>query len=84
MQNFYNIIIALGFVALNVMTIGYFVPSTVAYYRRNDCGNVNSIFVLNFFLGWTLVGWVIALIWAMKDKQQPQVVIVQSAPNNDR
>jgi len=78
MKNFYSIFIAICFIILNIMTIGYFVPSTVAYYRRNDCGNVNSIFVLNLFLGWTLVGWVIALIWAMKDKPQPQVIIVKS------
>ncbi|WP_396189723.1 superinfection immunity protein [Flavobacterium sp.] len=74
----YSIAKGIGFFILNVFTFCYFLPSTVAYYRRDKCGNVNSIFVLNLFLGWTLVGWVIALIWAMKDKPQPQVIIVQS------
>lgn len=75
MKTIYSIFIAIGFIMLNIMTIGYFVPSTVAYYRRNECGNVNSIFVLNLFLGWTLVGWVIALIWAMKNKSEKQVIV---------
>ena len=79
MKNLYNIFIAFGFLALNIMTFGYFVPSTVAYYRRNECGNVNSIFVLNFFLGWTLIGWVVALIWAMKDKPHHQIILVKDA-----
>ena len=26
--------------------------------------NLISIGLLNFFLGWTVIGWIIALIWA--------------------
>lgn len=40
----------------------YFVPFIVASKRRKR--NVVAIFWLNFFLGWTVVGWVIALVWA--------------------
>jgi hypothetical protein len=29
--------------------------------------NAGAIFVLNLFLGWTLIGWVIALVWAVAD-----------------
>jgi hypothetical protein len=25
------------------------------------------IFLINFFFGWTLIGWVIALVWAFND-----------------
>jgi len=28
--------------------------------------NLGSIFLLNLFLGWTMVGWVVALVWAVK------------------
>ena len=42
----------------------YFLPSIVALARSKR--DTLSIFFLNFFLGWTLVGWVIALIWAVK------------------
>jgi len=34
-----------------------------------------SIFLLNFFLGWSVVGWVISLIWACKSDR---VVYVQA------
>jgi len=45
----------------------YFLPSIVANKRKKD--NATAITVLNLFLGWTLIGWVIALVWAVsKDK----------------
>ena len=42
----------------------YFLPSIIAFVRSKR--DATSIFVLNFFLGWTLIGWVIALVWALK------------------
>jgi hypothetical protein len=42
----------------------YFLPAIIAFARsKRDAG---SILVLNFFLGWTAIGWVIALAWALK------------------
>jgi hypothetical protein len=40
----------------------YFFPSILAGYR--NMRNSVSIYVLNFFLGWTIIGWIVALIWA--------------------
>ncbi|WP_174299560.1 superinfection immunity protein [Caulobacter sp. S45] len=40
----------------------YFVPTIVAF-RRKDRQRT-AIFILNLFLGWTLIGWVGALVWA--------------------
>lgn len=40
----------------------YFLPTLVALLRHKR--NTLSIFLLNLFLGWTLVGWIIALVWA--------------------
>jgi hypothetical protein len=31
--------------------------------------NTGAIFALNLFLGWSLIGWVIALVWALKDEE---------------
>ena len=42
----------------------YFLPSIVAFARSKR--DAVSIFVLNLLLGWTAVGWVIALVWALK------------------
>ena len=41
----------------------YFLPWIVAHSRHHR--QLNSIVVLNTFLGWTLIGWVAALIWAL-------------------
>ncbi len=40
----------------------YFIPSFVASARRHH--NSTAIFMLNLLLGWTLVGWVISIVWA--------------------
>ena len=42
----------------------YFLPSILALARNNR--DTVSILVLNLLLGWTAVGWVIALVWALK------------------
>lgn len=42
----------------------YFLPSIIALARSKR--NIVAIFLLNLFLGWTFVGWVVALVWAVK------------------
>lgn len=42
----------------------YFLPTIVA--GSEDHKQVMSILVLNLLLGWTFVGWVIALVWAFR------------------
>ena len=47
----------------------YFLPSFIA--NSNGKKDASAIVVLNLFLGWTMLGWLIALIWAMcKDKKE--------------
>ncbi|MBE3604102.1 superinfection immunity protein [bacterium] len=52
-----------GFIALGLLLVLYFVPSIVAHNRAHP--SRGSIYVVNFFLGWTLLGWVVALAWAV-------------------
>jgi len=40
----------------------YFLPALWAKGNRN----AGAIFALNFLAGWTFVGWVIAMVWAVK------------------
>lgn len=40
----------------------YLLPFLIALARHNV--SVTGIFFLNFFLGWTGIGWIIALLWA--------------------
>jgi hypothetical protein len=42
----------------------YFLPSIIALARSKR--DLTAIFLLNFFLGWTMIGWVVALVWAVK------------------
>lgn len=50
-----GILISLGF---------YFIPSIIALIRKKR--NKVAIIALNFLLGWSLIGWVVALVWALK------------------
>jgi hypothetical protein len=50
--------VAIGIIALAI----YFTPWLVALFREHR--HRLAIFVLNLFLGWTLLGWVGALVWA--------------------
>ena len=42
----------------------YFLPAILAFARSKR--DAVSILILNIFLGWTAIGWVIALVWALK------------------
>ena len=41
----------------------YMIPTLVAGYKGHQ--HCAGIAILNLFLGWTLVGWIVALIWAV-------------------
>lgn len=64
-----------GFVFLFVVALAvgcYFLPTIVAYSRHKS--NKNAIFLLNFLLGWTLIGWVVSIVWAATNDQPPVIV----------
>lgn len=48
---------------LVVVLAVYFVPTLVAIKREHH--NLGAIIALNVLLGWTLLGWVAALVWAL-------------------
>lgn len=52
-----------------VILIAYFIPALVAQHRHKK--NLSSIVVLNLLLGWTLIGWIVALVWATAKDDQP-------------
>lgn len=54
----------------------YCLPSFIAFLNKNR--QLPAIQLLNFFLGWTVIGWIIAMIWAVA-KPQPQTVIIHQA-----
>jgi hypothetical protein len=50
----------LGLLALAAL---YFVPAIIA--ERRHIPNANAVTVVNIFLGWTFIGWVVALAMAV-------------------
>jgi uncharacterized membrane protein len=55
------VMVALGLIALAVWI--YFIPATTAARRNHH--NATAIFVFNLLLGWTFLGWALALVWSL-------------------
>jgi RsiW-degrading membrane proteinase PrsW (M82 family) len=63
-------------IALFLVLAFYFLPTIIAIKRKSQ--HTMAVVILNFFLGVTLLGWIIALVLASK---QPQpVIVVYNAP----
>jgi hypothetical protein len=50
-------------VLLLICLLLYFFPTIVATSKEKQ--NSGAIFALNLLLGWTILGWVAALVWAL-------------------
>lgn len=59
-----------GLLALFILGGIYVLPTIVAYRRHHR--QTLAITVLNVVLGWTLLGWVVALVWACTTDVEPQ------------
>jgi hypothetical protein len=51
-----------------LISILYFLPSFIADQKKQQ--NFSSILIMNLFLGWSIIGWVLALTWAFSNSQQ--------------
>lgn len=58
---------------LVLLLVGHFLPSIIALARGHHNGF--AIFLTNLLLGWTVIGWVIALIWSTTSIQRRANVI---------
>jgi hypothetical protein len=54
--------------AIAVALMIYFLPTYIAVQR--DQPNALAIFALNLFLGWSLIGWVGSLVWALVNQRR--------------
>ena len=54
---------------LFTLAIIYFLPSILAITRKQK--SIVDIILLNTFLGWTIIGWFAALLWAMLKQKPP-------------
>ncbi len=61
----------LFFPFFGLSTLLYFLPSIIALAKSKR--DLLAIFLLNLFLGWSVIGWFVALIWAARN-DVPMVV----------
>ena len=57
-------------IIIAICLLFYFLPTVIGWRKRN----VTAIFILNLFLGWTFIGWIVALVWACTQDNQPTVI----------
>ena len=50
-------------ILLTLVLVIYFLPVLIALLRHHK--NKLAIFLLNLFLGWTVIGWVSSLVWSV-------------------
>ena len=46
-----------------IWVILYFLPSIIGWQKRNAA----AIVVVNLLFGWTVIGWIVALVWALTE-----------------
>jgi T4 superinfection immunity protein len=69
-------IVKLGFGLVTLaLALLYFVPSIIALVGHKR--NAGWIVAANLLLGWTMIAWVVVLIWALVSERANQVVYVQ-------
>jgi hypothetical protein len=56
-----------------LLLVVYFLPSVIAGGRGHK--NYNAILLLNLLLGWTLLGWIVALVWAATDNVEKKETV---------
>ncbi len=52
-------------VIVAIVTGGYMAPWAIAAFRGTS--NVWTVFWVNLLLGWTIIGWVVALVMSLRD-----------------
>lgn len=68
---FGKLIVFSGLVSVPLL---YMLPTIEAKLRGHT--NIASIALVNLFLGWSLIGWVVALVWAFKKPEAATAVVV--------
>lgn len=69
--------------ALLVLVIAlaaYFLPTIIAFVRGH--ASKWGIFATNLLLGWSLIFWIVTLIWSLSNKGQSQTTIVNVGSGN--
>jgi hypothetical protein len=60
---------------LAVLFLLYWLPTLVALVRRTP--SALGVAAINFFLGWTVIGWIVALVLALAAYPAERVIIIE-------
>ena len=60
------------------MVVLYFIPTIVAMARNHH--RALGIFLANFFLGWTVLGWLVALAFAVSREHEVRAAEAHDSP----
>ncbi|MDB5469317.1 MAG: hypothetical protein JWR84_877 [Caulobacter sp.] len=66
-----------------ILIAGYFIPTVIAFMRSHK--DAPAIAAVNLLLGWSVIGWFMAFIWALSDPRgrgAAQTVIVNTTQHN--
>ena len=55
-----------------VAVVLYFLPTIIGHGKRD----ATAIFIVNLLLGWTGIGWFVALLWACASEPRVSTVLV--------
>jgi hypothetical protein len=54
----------------------YWLPTLIAIVRGTP--SALGVAMFNFFLGWTVIGWIMALVWALAANTGPHVIVIEN------
>ena len=63
MGDMFGWFMSLGLVFMILIGGLHFLPAVIGFVR--DHPSKWAILVLNLFLGWTFIGWIVALVWSL-------------------
>jgi hypothetical protein len=69
----------MAFLGLACAALGFLfslLPGFIALARKHP--NATAIFLLSLFFGWTVVGWVVALVWAFTNPPGRQTIVIKT------
>jgi len=54
-----------------ILIVFYFIPTAIGLFRYKL--NIWAIILTNIFLGWTVIGWLVALVLSVKNNRADRV-----------
>jgi len=72
-----NASVSLGLMIFILAVIFYFIPTIISSERKT--AHFNMILFINLVFGWTVLGWIVALVWAAT-QVQPRLVPPAAPP----